>query len=310
MASLAIIILTHNEELHIGRAIDAVQPIATEIIVVDSGSSDQTREIAQSKGASVFSNPWSNYSRQFQWALDNVNITADWIMRLDADEIIEPKLVAEIEAKLDFLSPEIVGINLKRKHIFLGRWIKFGGRYPLILTRIWRRGCGRIEDRWMDEHIIVSGGSTLTFEHPFSDHNLNDLSFFTDKHNKYATREAVDVLIQKYSLLPRDEQILKDVSSSQASLKRFIKEHVYNRVPFQLSSLGYFLYRYFFQLGILDGREGLVYHFLQAAWYRFLVGAKVLEYDVRLRSLQTVEERREALSRLTGLSLLPVRGGP
>jgi len=303
MANLAVVILTHNEERHIGRAIDAIRSLAKEILVVDSGSSDRTIEIARSKGAVVLSNPWTNYSRQFQWALDNGSISADWIMRLDADEVIEEKLAAEIAEKLDHLPSDVAGVNLKRKHIFLGRWIRFGGRYPLILTRIWRRGSGRIEDRWMDEHIVVSGGHTITFEHPFSDHNLNDIGFFTEKHNKYATREAVDVLIQKYSLFERDEQILQDRSSLQASLKRFVKENIYNKIPFQLSSFGYFAFRYFLQLGVLDGREGLIYHFLQGGWYRFLVGAKVCEFDRELRSLKSVEEKRQMLAKLTGLKL-------
>ncbi|WP_337271190.1 glycosyltransferase family 2 protein [Oryzifoliimicrobium ureilyticus] len=303
MVSLAVVILTHNEERHIGRAIDAVRPLAKEILIVDSGSTDRTIEIARSKGAVVLLNPWTNYSRQFQWALDNGSITADWIMRLDADEVIEDKLASEIADKLDKLPRDVVGVNLKRKHIFLGRWIRFGGRYPLILTRIWRRGSGRIEDRWMDEHIIVSGGRTITFEHPFSDQNLNDIGFFTDKHNKYATREAVDVLIKKHSLFEGDDQILQDRSSIQASLKRFIKEKIYNNIPFQFSSFGYFIFRYFFQLGLLDGREGLIYHFLQGGWYRFLVGAKVYEFDLELRALTSIEEKRKVLAKLSGLKL-------
>ncbi len=128
-------------------------------------------------------NPFINQARQFRWALDNAPLTGDWIMRLDADEIIEPDLAAEIVDRMPGLGPDVAGISLKRKHIFLGRWIRHGGRYPLILTRIWRRGQGRVEDRWMDEHVVVWGGRTVLFDKPFSDHNLNDLGFFTDKHN-------------------------------------------------------------------------------------------------------------------------------
>src|SRR6185369_17361847 len=138
------------------------------------------------------------------WALDHAPITADWVMRLDADEVIEPELAGEIAERLSGLSPSIAGVNLKRKHIFMGRWIRHGGRYPLVLLRIWRRGFGRIEDRWMDEHMIVSGGRTVTLDGGFADHNLNDLTFFTDKHNKYATREAIDVLNRRLHLFCRD----------------------------------------------------------------------------------------------------------
>ncbi len=286
MIDLAVIILTHNEELHIARAIRSVSSLAREIIVIDSCSADRTAEIARELGATVLQNEFVNYAKQFQWALDNAPIAAEWIMRLDADEVVEADLVEEIKTKLPLLSDEIAGINLKRKHIFLGRWIRHGGRYPLVLLRIWRRGRGRIEDRWMDEHIIVWGGRTATFEGGFADHNLKDLTAFIEKHNKYATREAIDVLGRKYRLFPRDEVVTVESTSRQAATKRFLKEAVYNPMPFQASALLYFLYRYFLQFGFLDGKEGLVYHVLQGFWYRFLVGAKVLELERAIKPLE------------------------
>lgn len=303
MTNIAVLILTHNEEKHIGRALNAISSFASQVFVIDSFSTDKTAEICNSLGATVLTNPWTNYSKQFQWGLDNAPIEADWVMRLDADEVIDPELAREIEEKLPMLGPDVVGVNLKRKHIVLGRWIRHGGRYPLILTRIWRKGHGRIEDRWMDEHIIVWGGRTVLFDHPFSDHNLNDFGFFTDKHNKYATREAVDVLNRRYGLFPEDTTLTREGASLQASVKRLIKEKLYNRLPFPISTLGYFLYRYIFQLGFLDGREGLIYHFLQGYWYRFLVGTKVMEFDRALRGFSTQEEKKAELARLTNLKL-------
>jgi len=180
----------------------------------------------------------------------------------------------------------VAGINLRRKHIFLGRWVRHGGRYPLILLRIWRKGQGRIEDRWMDEHMILKEGKSITFDHDFADCNLGDLSFFTEKHNKYATREAIDVLNQRYQLFRRDSDLTAQGTSAQAAVKRFVKERIYNRLPFTVSSFLYFSWRYFIQLGFLDGRTGLIYHFLQGYWYRFLVGAKVLELERALNSLE------------------------
>jgi glycosyltransferase involved in cell wall biosynthesis len=303
MVSLTVFILTFNEERHIARALESVAPFASQVFVIDCFSTDRTVEIARSLGATVLSNAWINYSKQFHWGLDNALITADWIMRLDADEVIEPELAAEISKKLPSLHADVAGINLKRKHIFLGRWIRHGGRYPLILTRIWRRGQGCIEDRWMDEHVIVKDGRTVLFDAPFSDHNLNDLSFFTGKHNGYATREAIDVLSRRYGLFSEGFALSGNASSRQASVKRFIKEHIYNRLPFPVAALAYFLFRYIGQLGFLDGREGLIYHVLQGYWYRFLVGAKVMEFDRSIRSFATAEEKRAALARLTGLPL-------
>lgn len=300
MADLAVILLCYNESIHLPRALDCVEHLAKEIFVIDSFSTDQTVAIARARGAVVLENKFINHAKQFQWAMENAPITAEWIMRLDADETIEPNLIAEIQTKLPSLPNDIVGINLNRKHIFLGRWIRHGGRYPLRLLRIWRRGHGQVEDRWMDEHIVVSGGRTVTLDGGFADHNLNDLTFFIDKHNKYATREAIDVLNRKYGLFDARNELGSDGTSFQAATKRWIKNNIYNRLPFWLGPLGYFLFRYFFQLGFLDGREGLVYHFLQGFWYRFLVGAKIEEYDRVIASMTDRNERMGALSKLTG----------
>lgn len=302
-ASLAVVILTYNEEIHIERAIKSVQSIASEIFVIDSGSKDATVKIAQKNGATVLYHPFINQAKQFNWALDNAPITASWIMRLDADEIIEPDLALEIQQKIPQLDANIAGINLKRKHIFMDRWVRFGGRYPLILMRIWRTGYGRVEDRWMDEHVVISSGETTTFDGGFADHNLNDLTFFTDKHNKYATREAIEVLNHKYQLFNQDKSLNSDSTSFQASFKRNIKEKIYNKLPFTLSALAYFIWRYIFQLGFLDGRSGLTYHFLQGYWYRFLVGAKIMELENAIEGMTDKREIIKKISNLTGHSL-------
>jgi glycosyltransferase involved in cell wall biosynthesis len=300
---LAVLILTFNEARHIERSIASVRLIASDILVVDSFSTDATVELAKAAGARVLQNRFVNHSRQFQWGLDNGDIDATWIMRLDADEIIEPDLAAEIQRDLPDLPDDAVGVNFDRKHIFMGRWVRHGGRFPLRLLRLWRRGKGRIEDRWMDEHIVVWDGTTVTMKGGFSDANENDLTFFTEKHNKYATREAVDVLSQRYALFARDAAFNAQAVSRQARVKRWIKEVLYNRLPFWVGPLGYFVYRYFFQLGFLDGRSGLIYHFLQGFWYRFLVGAKIEELEGKMADCRTSEERRGRLAQLTGLQI-------
>ncbi len=302
-SALSTIVIAKNEERHIERLLRNLNDLGCRAFVVDSFSTDKTAILARSLGASVVQHPFVNYAQQFQWALDNLAIDAEWVMRLDADETLTPELINEIRRRLPLLPPDVTGVSLKRRHIFLGRWIKRGGRYPLTLLRIWRSGAARIEQRWMDEHMVLLHGRAVTFEHDFSDHNLNDLTFFTDKHNKYATREAIDVLMKRYSLGEEDEALMRQSASLQAAAKRWMKERVYNRAPFWLGPLGYFLYRYFIQLGFLDGREGLVYHFLQGFWYRFLVGAKVLEFDRALHPLADREARLAALARLTGYAL-------
>lgn len=302
--SITAIILTYNESRHIGRAILSIQTFADQICVVDSGSTDRTTEIARQLGAEIHTHPFVNQARQFQWALDTLDIHGDWVLRLDADEIIEPDLAREIVEKLPQLPADVVGVNLKRKHIFMDRWVRHGGRYPLMMLRLWRHGQGRIEDRWMDEHMVVWGGRTVTFNGGFADHNLHDLAYFIDKHNKYATREAIEVLNERLGLFARDDALNARSASFQASFKRWVKERLYNRIPFTLSATLYFVWRYVFQLGFLDGRSGLVYHFLQGYWYRFLVGAKVMELERAVAHLGDKAAICAELSRLTGHKLV------
>lgn len=303
MPDLAVVILTLNEEIHIARAIESVAKIAREIFIVDSFSSDRTVAIAKEKGAVTVQHHFINHAQQFQWALDSLPITASWVMRLDADEVIERDLAEEIEAELPKLPPDVVGINLKRKHIFMGRWIRHGGRYPLLMLRIWRRGCAHVEDRWMDEHIVVSGGRVAVFSGGFADWNLNDLSHFIRKHDKYASREALDVINQRREFSPRAVRLSAHGASRQASIKRLMKERLFNRIPFHISAPLYFFMRYFLQLGFLDRREGLIYHFLHAYWYRFLVGAKIVEMERAINHLELNDDIKAELSRVTGLNV-------
>jgi glycosyltransferase involved in cell wall biosynthesis len=300
MCDLSIVVLCRNEERHIERLLRIASDLGCRTFVVDSYSTDRTVALAESLGASVVQHRFVNYALQFQWALDNLPVESEWVMRLDADETLTPELVEEIRRRLSELPPDVTGVNLRRRHVFLGRWIRHGGRYPLTLLRIWRRGAARIEQRWMDEHMVLLNGRAVTFDHDFSDHNLNDLTFFTEKHNVYATREAIDVLLRRHHLRVVDKALSSQSASLQAAAKRWIKERVYNRLPFWLGPLGYFLYRYFVQFGFLDGREGLAYHCLQGFWYRFLVAAKILEFDRSLSALPDRRGRLQALARLTG----------
>lgn len=302
MSSIAAVILTFNEAHHIERALLSIKPLVSEIFVIDSGSSDGTVQLAESLGATVMYNKWVNHAVQFQYGLDNAPITSEWIMRLDADEILEPDLIANLKRVMPTLSPEVKGINFHRKHIFMGRFIKHGGRYPVTLLRLWRKGCAQIENRWMDEHIVLTEGKAITVDGGFSDINLGDLTYFTDKHNKYATLEAVEVLNQKYDLFTRGLSVHEN-GDAQAKRKRQIKEGIYNKLPFGLGPTLYFLYRYFVQLGFLDGVEGAIYHFLQGYWYRFLVDAKTVELEHAVKGHRDKAEIIDVLERNTNLKL-------
>ncbi|MGO8777971.1 MAG: glycosyltransferase family 2 protein [Rhodomicrobium sp.] len=272
--SLTVIILTYNEELHIERCISNARPLAQRVIVVDSFSKDRTVEIARELGAEVVQRAFKNHADQFQWALDTIPISSDWVLRLDADEYLEPALIAEMKQRLPVLPLTTTGVNLKRKFFFRGRWIRRGGYYPTVLLRLFRRGAARIEQRWMDEHMVLTHGSAETFANDFADHNLNDITWWVDKHNGYAVRQMVDFLNLEYGIFPADLKPARS-QNSHAKLKRYLRNRVFGRAPLYLRSVLYFLQRYIFRLGFLDGRQGFVFHVMHGLWYFLLIDAKI-----------------------------------
>ena len=299
MDKLSVIILTYNEEKHIARCINSLKPIAKNIFIVDSFSSDKTVEIAKSLGAKVYQNEWKNHAVQFQWGLDNCPIDTTWVMKMDADEYILPELAKEINEKLPALNKDITGIYIKRRVYFMDRWIKHGSYYPIWLLRIWRYKYGRMEQRWMDEHIKLSEGNTINFKYDLVDENLNNLTWWINKHNSYASREAVDILNIIYNFLEYDE-IEARFFGTQEQRKRWLK-YRYAKLPLFSRPFIYFIYRYFFKLGVLDKKEGLIWHFLQGFWYRFLVDAKIYEIEKKIK--ETGKPIKEVIKEEYGIKL-------
>lgn len=270
---LTVIVLTYNESLHLNRCLDSISKYAQSIFIIDSNSSDGTQDIALKYGANVLQNPFINQANQFNWALDNANITTKWVLRLDADEYLEPKLIDELYSKLSSISDDVNGIVFKRKHIFMGKPV-MRGVYPVKLLRLFRTGTARCEERWMDEHIELISGETVEFENDFVDHNLNSLGWWIQKHNGYSVREAIDLINLEIPIVYNNN--VSGILSTQAQQKRQ-KKLKYARMPLFWRAFYYFVYRYFFKLGFLDGKPGFLWHFLQGWWYRTLVDAKIYE---------------------------------
>lgn len=279
--NVTVVILTLNEERHIERAIESVAPFATRCVVVDSGSTDNTAKLAVAMGAEVISNTWVNYATQLNWAIERVSENTNWIMRLDADEVVTPDLAAEIRDRLPSLGADVDGVYVSRRMTFMGRPMRYGGIFPVRVLRLFRAGRGRCENRWMDEHILVSG-ATAEFRGELIDDNRNSLTWWTDKHNRYASREVVDLLNLEHRFMPH-ETVADLFGGQQAGVKRWAKEQVYRRLPRGLRALAYFIYRFVLRLGFLDGREGAAFHFLQGFWYRYLVDAKLYEVQLYMR---------------------------
>jgi glycosyltransferase involved in cell wall biosynthesis len=253
---ISVIILTKDEERNIFFCLDSLRAIKCNIYIIDSHSTDNTVAIAQSFGARVFENAFINQSSQLRWALRNVPIETEWCLRLDADEYLTPELAREINNALISVEDGVNGFIMKRRFHFLGRWIKHGGYYPTRLLRLWRHGYADCEDKHMNEHMLLRQGLCRDLQNDFIDENHNGLGAWTHKHNLYSDRELND---------------LGDQNNYKASVK------LYRKAPLFLRAFLYWLYRYFFKLGFLDGFPGLVFHFLQGFWYPFLIDAKIYE---------------------------------
>lgn len=271
--SVTALILSFNEEVHIGRCLDRIAPLAERVVVIDSFSTDRTVEIAKAAGAEVHQHAFTNQAAQLQWALDTVPIDSNWIIRVDCDEYLEPALIDELKAKLPTLPADVTALDLKLKLLFRGKFIRWGGYYRTWLTRLWRPGAGRMEQRWMDERLLITRGRAERITGgDLVDASLKDIGWWVAKHNGYATRQMVDFIAREHGLVSAADGDL----TASAKRGRGMRDR-YARAPLYLRAVLYFLQRYFLRLGFLDGRLGFVWHFMQGFWYFVLIDAKIDE---------------------------------
>jgi glycosyltransferase involved in cell wall biosynthesis len=241
--TISVVLITHNEEANLPRTLESVIPLIRnsggEIIVMDSGSTDRTLEIARSFGAKVFVEPWKGFARQKNSAMDKA--TGDWVLQLDADEAAEPELAEEIISALKS-SPSVNGFWIPRKNFFLGRWVKHGGYYPDPKLRLVRRGAGQFEEHGAHPTMRVKG-PTGRFKYALV-------------HNAYPT-------------LPGYIDHMNNYSSMGAEIAAAKGRHGFSVLDMVVRPLLTFTYNYFLRLGFLDGREGLLlhlYHSVYVSW--------------------------------------------
>ncbi|MDP1663599.1 MAG: glycosyltransferase family 2 protein [Methylobacter sp.] len=281
MPSLTVIILTFNEELHIERCLHSVFQVSKQVFLVDSFSTDSTVENAEKLGVKVWQHEFKNHANQLAWALENLPVDTEWVMRVDADEVISPILAEEIREKLSLACAETGGYLVYRLVCFNGKVIRYGGVSHWVL-RIWRKGTAKVEPRWMDEHMVLNSGGMKRLGGKYFDNNLNNITWWTNKHNNYSTREAIDLLNKKYGFLSASSG--NYILTRQTHYTRWLKENLYLRLPLGVRAFMLFIFRMTFRLGILDGIDGVIFHFLQGFWYRFLVDIKVREVEHRMRA--------------------------
>jgi glycosyltransferase involved in cell wall biosynthesis len=297
--NITAIILTLNESIHLQRCLESIKDVANNIVVVDCFSTDNTLDIARSFAAVIVQREWTNHADQFNWALSQLPENTEWVLRIDADEYLTPELATEIKQKMPAISPGTNGIYLNRRMAFQHKLIHHGGVFPISILRLFRYGYGQCENRLMDEHIKVSGPTTK-FSEEMIDDNLNSLSWWTEKHNKYSSLEAVELLNLEFHFM-QIESIATLKGGKQASVKRWLKERVYVRLPSGFRAFAYFFYRYFVRFGFLDGYQGTSFHFLQGFWYRYLVDAKVVEVKRYMDSNKV--DAKTAINTVLGIML-------
>jgi glycosyltransferase involved in cell wall biosynthesis len=256
--TLSVVIITHSEEANLPRTLESVKPLVSdskgEIIVVDSGSTDRTVEIARSYGAKVFIEDWKGYAAQKNAAI--AKASGDWILSLDADESVDDELAGEIGHiilgngrqtmrenvavhQTTVIADTVKGFRLRRKNFFLGRWIRHGGFWPDPKLRLFRRGAALFEDRLVHEDAQLEGtagrlsGALIHYSYP-------TLSDYIDHMNRYSSLGAEMAVAEGY----RGFSVINIV----------------------LRPLATFIYNYFFRLGFLDGREGLLLHLYHAVY--------------------------------------------
>lgn len=284
---VSVVVLTYNEEENIASCLESVTAWAAEVFVVDSDSTDRTRELAAAAGATVVRHPFETHARQWTWALADLPLTTPWVLGLDADQRVTPELRAAIRVALagDRMS-NVKGYYLNRRQVFRGRWIRHGGYYPKHLLKLFRRDAVSLDaDELVDHHFAVEGDvGTLSGDLIEDNRNEAVIAVWIDKHNRYARLQARQELRERESG-GEDGRL----SGTPDERVRWFKAR-WRRLPLFARPVLYFMYRYVIRLGFLDGREGFIFHVLQGFWYRLLVDINISELRAAARSGQAAAE--------------------
>jgi len=271
------IVITFNEEMHLGRLLQSFDGLDAPIYVLDSGSTDQTLDIAAKFGATVLENKFENHPKQWDFALNNFDIKTPWVICLDADHVVTPQLKQLLLTFRDEDHSDVNGIYFNRKNYFKGRWLRFGGYYPFYQLKMFRYGIGYSDLSENMDHRFIAPGKTLVWKKGWLiEENLkeNNISFWVDKHNRYSDQVAHEEVERMQNL--RLQTIKPRLWGSPYERNAWLKNKWW-QMPRYTRPVLYFCYRFFFRLGFLDGREGRTFHFLQAYWFRLMVDIKIDE---------------------------------
>lgn len=268
------IVLTFNEENNIKECLDSIQDLVDQILIVDSFSTDNTLTILTHYTVELHQNPFTNYSAQRNWAFSELSIRNEWILNLDADHRVTKELAQELREKFaSGIDPEVKGLLASRRTMFMDKWIKYGGHYPTYHSVLFRKGFGKCEERLYDQHFKVEG-KVEKLKGDIIDLITESLTTFTARHNKWSDLESWE---QFQGTLKNNAKLIEgSISGNPIQQRRYLK-NIYDNFPLFVRPFIYFFIRYFLRLGFLDGKRGLIFHFLQCFWFRFLIDAKIYE---------------------------------
>jgi glycosyltransferase involved in cell wall biosynthesis len=272
---LSVVILTHNEEVNLPACLASTRGLDCNVFVVDSGSSDRTVEIARSAGATVAVHPFEHYGAQRNWAMKNLGIETPWTLHLDADERLSPELRDSISRAI--ANPNgYDGFMVGKAVFFMGRQIRYGGIFPSWHLRLFKSGLGRCEDRLYDQHFVLDGKAGHLRGSLF-DVIGSDLTSWTARHNRWSDMEVMEIQSQGSAA---DDQVQARIFGTSIERRRWYRNRLFYRLPPFSRGFLYFIWRYLVRLGFLDGKPGLIFHFLHSCWYRFLVDAKLYQSQI------------------------------
>ncbi len=264
---ISVLILTFNEEANIRDCLDSVWSWADEVFIVDSGSTDKTLKIAREYTDRIYAHAFQTFAQQRNWTQDNLPINNEWVFHLDADERVTPELADELN-RIFNTTVNADGFMVPRRTIFQGRWIRYGGHYPVYHLRVFKKDKGRSEERFYDQNYIVRG-TVLKINADIVNWLNPDVLAWKDRHRKWALMEAREILYNK------DRQMNIKFFGNPIERRNWLRYNVYYRLPLFIRPFFYFFYRYILKLGFLDGRQGLTFHFLHGFWYRFQVDKNI-----------------------------------
>ena len=273
---IAAIILTYNEEKNIENCLSSIEDLVQEVFVVDSFSTDNTIEICRRYTDKIFQHPFETHAKQWNWSFNNLNLSYEWCMALDADQAISEKLKRELRELFSNRHLDFNGYYINRRQIFRGKWIRFGGYYPKYMLKLFKIKNALCDENELVDYRFYVSGKIGKLKGCIIENNKNedDITFWLEKHIRFIRLNSEE--LTRYRQIKGHWKIRPSLWGSYDSRTLWLKDFYY-ALPLYIRPFLFFIFRYFILLGFLDGANGFLFHFLQGLWYRLMIDIKIAE---------------------------------